>query len=164
MVGGRGGGRKGLVPRCAARSEPSKKVEPVRLSVDDHQCRTARVPGCAYPEDTAGVCKMTGHLKLLPLQATPTQKISAPGAQVNRQSNNSTEPRGVYSPLWSLLVDNRVAEVGNKEAEGKAGWEEKRRWMGERVERRVGGRGEGELFLWRAEGLRAAGVIFRQSP
>ena len=73
---------------------------------------------------------MTGHLKQMPLQATPTQKISAPGAQVNRQSNNSTEPRGVYSPLWSLLVDNRVAEEGNTEAEGKAGWEEKRRWRG----------------------------------
>ena len=60
------GGRKGSVPRRAARSEPSKKVEPVRLSVDEHQCRTARVPGCAYPEDTAGVCEMTGHLKQKP--------------------------------------------------------------------------------------------------
>ena len=122
-------GRKGLVPRRAARSEPSKKVEPVRLSVDEHQCRTARVPGCAYPEDTAGVCEMTGHLKQMPLQATPTQKMRAPGAQVNRQSNNSTKPRGVYSPVWSLLADNRVAEGGNPEVQGKVGWE-KTRWRG----------------------------------
>ena len=62
------------------------------------------------------------------------------------------------------MVDNRVAEVGNTEAEGKAGWQEKRRWMGERVERRVGGRGEGEFFLGRVEGFGAAGAVFRGSP
>ena len=52
-------------------------------------------------------------------------------------------------------------EHGNRE-EGMVGGEEK--VEGERVERRVGGRGEGEVFLWRAEGLGAAEAVFRTSP
>ena len=90
---------------------PSKRLSPyvyllrfkcsVRLG-----SRGARIP----KDDRAGVCEMTSHLKPMPLQATPKHKVYAPGARVYQQCNISTAPSGVPSPLWSLLVDNRVGK------------------------------------------------------
>ena len=132
-----GMGERGILRR-AARSTPLMRLSPYVTCSVRLGSRGARVP----KDNRAGVGEMNSHLKLLPLQATPTQKMRAPGAQVNRQSNNSTKPRGVYSPVWSLLADNRVAEGGNPEVQGKVGWEEKTRWRGRGLKERLVEEGE----------------------
>ena len=53
---------------------------------------------------------MTGHLKLMPLLATPSLLLGEP--QVLGSTNSATiptVPRGACSPLWGLLANNRVA-------------------------------------------------------
>ena len=59
------------------------------------------------------------------------------------------------------MVDNRVAEEGNTEAEGKAGWEEKRRWRGRGLEEGLVEEGKENSFYGER---RAAGAVFRGSP
>ena len=64
--------------RRAARSA-SDEVEPVRLPVET-TCsvrlgsRGARIP----KDDRAGVSEVTGHLKLMPMQATPIHQGGCP--------------------------------------------------------------------------------------
>ncbi len=54
---------------------------------------------------------MTGHLKLMPLLATPSLLLGE--LQVLGSTNSATVPtvpRGACSPLWGLLANNRVAK------------------------------------------------------
>ena len=53
---------------------------------------------------------MTGHLKLMPLLATPSLLLGE--LQVLGSTNSATiptVPRAACSPLWGLLANNRVA-------------------------------------------------------
>ena len=55
---------------------------------------------------------MTGHLKLMPLLATPSLLLGEP--QVPGSTNSATiptVPRGACSPLWGLLLNNRVVSL-----------------------------------------------------
>ena len=109
MKGGNGGERGAEeILRRAARSTPLMRLSPYVTCSVRLGSRGARVP----KDDRAGVGEMNSHLKPKPLQATPIHKKCMP--QVLGSTYGATfskAPRGVHSPQWSPLVDNRVGKT-----------------------------------------------------